>query len=137
MAIDNKAIDNIGPRTAFLLPNTGGIGREHEPHLHVCVTAPDKDGNVLCVPIGSHQEGMDTTCILDKGDHDYITRKSIVYYGHAKIKKSKLIIDNINSKNYEHWEDVKQDVFSRVTKGVLSSTHMKPALRSYARLQWS
>ena len=137
MGINNNAIDKIGPRTAFLLPNTGGVGREHEHHLHVCVTEPDKDGNVLCVPIGSHHDGMDTTCILNKGDHDYVVKKSIVYYGHAKIQSSTSIIQNIISKKYEHWEDIKTDVFARITRGLLSSSFTKPKIKNYARLAWN
>lgn len=137
MAVDNNPVEKIGSRTAFLLPNTGGAGRTHEPHLHICVTAPDKDGKVLCVPVGSYEDGMDNTCLLNKGDHDYVNKPSMIYYGHAKIMQASTIVQKINGKKYEHWEDVKQEVFARITKGVLSSGHIKPVHRNYARLQWN
>lgn len=137
MPKSDDPVAKIGQRTAFLLPNTGGIGREHEPHLHIVVTAPDKDGNVLCVPVGSYEDGMDPTCLLKQGDHDYLTKDSMIYYGHAKVMKAETIIEMINDKKYEHWEDIKQDVFSKITKGVLTSPHIKPARRNYARMQWS
>lgn len=137
MPLDNNPVEKIGPRTAFLLPDTGGSGRAYEPHLHICVTAPDKEGNVPCVPVGSYEDGMDKTCLLNKGDHDYLGKPSMIYYGHAKVMRAATIVEKINSKQYEHWEDVKQEVFSRITKGVLSSSHIKPAHRNYARLQWS
>jgi len=60
-------------------------------HLHVIITEPDEDNNVLTVPVctyieinGVPRQGQDSSCILKAGCHPFIKVKSYVRYHNAK-----------------------------------------------------
>ncbi len=51
-------------------------------HLRIVISDPDPDDNVLVVSVNTFDENKrnDTSCILNKGDHEFIKHKSYINY---------------------------------------------------------
>jgi hypothetical protein len=58
--------------TAFQLAGTGN-------HLRV-ISEPNEKGEVVCVSITDSSHYPDSTCHLEPGDHEFITKRSAVLY---------------------------------------------------------
>ena len=60
-------------------------------HLHVIITNPDSEKDVLVVPVSRYHEkdgnpfpGQDESCILTAGCHPFVKVKSYISYRHSK-----------------------------------------------------
>ena len=55
-------------------------------HLWVVSSLPDdKTGAVVLVNFTEHRDNKDKSCVVDVGDHPYITKKSVVEYRRAWV----------------------------------------------------
>jgi hypothetical protein len=101
-------------------------------HLHfVCshpVLYPNKAKEcVLLVNISSVKNNIpiDGTCLLNIGDHPFITKPSFVYYKKAEIFSVTGINQQIAEGNYMVQEDCDDEVFSRILNGFAVSDDVK------------
>jgi len=111
---------------AILIPSNSAS------HLHfVCnepVFYPNKGKEcVLLVNISSIKLGMqhDTSCVLDVGDHPFITKPSFIYYRMAEIYSVAGIQLQIAEGNYSIREDCTDTVFEKILNGFNLSDEVK------------
>ena len=100
------------------------IPAHSSPHLHfVCndpVYYPQKDKEcVLLVNISSIKSGvpLDSTCILNIGDHPFVSKPSFIYYKKAEIFSVVGIEQQIAEGSYTLREDCSDEVFTRILAG--------------------
>ncbi len=61
-------------------------GFDANRHLWIILSDPDEfPDEILTVFMTSLRPGMDQTCILEVGDHPFITRKTTIAYGAAAV----------------------------------------------------
>lgn len=94
-------------------------------HLFVIITAPTKScDNILLVNFTSIYEGAhyDPACVVEPGEHSFITKKSYVLYNKAMIRSAKEIERKITEKKiFVHRESVSKDLFIKIVAGILTS----------------
>lgn len=93
-------------------------------HLHVVCNDPVMDASkgaesVLIVnvtSIGLLTE-YDKSCVLNVGDHPFITHPSYMYYKGAIVYTAKAINDAVANGDFTEKEDMLDSTFKRVLKG--------------------
>ena len=68
-------------------------------HLHIVLTKPNADDEVITVPICTRYRWSEVLVCLEVGDHPFIRHPSVVAYRYARIQKCALIHRAIESGN--------------------------------------
>jgi hypothetical protein len=111
------------PRKSFCLhiPNTGPDRDPGRGHLYIILSDACKEGNHLLVPVCSAFVKCDKTCLLGKGDHDFIKHDSYVAYNLMRIYGSSHLTTQVNSKTISYEGMMDEKIFARVHEGVRTS----------------
>lgn len=97
-----------------------------QSHLRVLISSPDADcENIVIVNITSWDESKDQSCILNKGDHPWIVKKSIVYYQKAFLGKLAELKAAKNSGLLKIKDNMEHGVLLRIWEGA-NNTQMLP-----------
>ncbi|RZT31794.1 hypothetical protein [Cupriavidus agavae] len=85
-------------RATLLIPS-GPPADPERFHLFVLLTDPDPEGRVLLASFSSIKPGMfhDPTCIVEPGEHPFVTRLTWVNYSHCRIEEATKLLDGINA----------------------------------------
>ena len=103
--------------TAIVKPH--GIEREH---LWVVVTGVATDGKAVMFNFTGWTLGNDHTCILKVGDHEFITKKTVIEYQRGILltaEKWQSIVDN--SDYVKPYKPVTTEVLKKIQNGALHS----------------
>ncbi len=102
-------------------------------HLHFICSDPvfyPRTGkeSVLVVNISSIKPDIehDTSCVLDVGDHPFITHPSYVYYLKADIFSTENIARNVADGYFDTHEDCGDKTFTRILAGFEISDDVRP-----------
>lgn len=116
------------PRGALLIPCEGAPG-----HLFVILTSRCGDGGHLLVSISSVKDGIafDETCVFDGGEHEFINKKSFVYYRFAEMKPAVHIRRMVGKNFYKVKNDFDDPHFQRICDGIPVSEFVKPWVVRY------
>lgn len=120
-------------RATALIPS----GPQHDPdrlHLFILLTDPvTAEKLVLIVSVSSIKDGVwhDTTCILEVGDHPFITRRSWVNYWTSRIEPAEKLTNGVHRGVLIPQDMVESHIFQRICKGMFESDHCKPKFRDF------
>ena len=91
-------------------------------------------GQCLTVMVTSIKEGRayDAACVLDVGDHPYITKRSYLLYRMADAQLADHISKMVELSYYEVNEDMGAEVFERIARGLFDSEEVKMRVIRYA-----
>lgn len=120
-------------RATVLIPS-GTIGDPERMHLFILLTDPVTEQKlVLFVSLSSVKAGVwhDQTCILEAGDHPFVTKKSWVDYRTTRIEEANKILHGVHKGLLVPKGTMAQEVFLRVCEGVIYSDHIKPKFREF------
>ena len=93
---------------------------QFEEHLHVIVaeSSPGDSGDIMLVYLSSvNASYRDETTIIEKGDHDFVTKRSWVRYQNVIVCSRNIDENSI----LRHFGKVKPELFERITSGILKS----------------
>jgi len=114
---------NIYPGQTFIA-KTGSDTRKSMVHLYVVLTEPmdtiTQKNCILWVSLSS-VEGKryyDDTCLLDVGDHPFISKKTWVSYQHAAITTADKIKKNLDRGLLLENDPLKEQLLNRILKGL-------------------
>ncbi len=100
-------------------------------HLHVVCFDPDDQGETLIVPVASHYNGCDSTCILVVGNHEFIKHKSYISYKHAQKQNAATLQMGINTGMLIPRKDILQYFLLKIRRGVEISGDTIPEIKDY------
>jgi hypothetical protein len=103
-------------------------------HLFVVMNDPCPNSLCLCVMISSVKKNRnyDSACLLQKGDHDFITGQSYVVYRLAEQESSHHIANMVAKKYYVLKADMSEAVFAKIVAGLHASDETRPRIITYA-----
>jgi hypothetical protein len=99
-------------------------------HLYIIIS-PVIDEKVLFVNVTTRKEFKDDTCILKKGDHDFIRHESVINYADATESDVSLIREAIANKIFKPHTPVRNDVLDKIQKGAYVSPAFPPKYLKY------
>lgn len=107
------------------MSNTGGINNPAGAHLMVCV-GMTLDGGALIVPIVSRHEYSDTACLINVGDHPFITRESCASYDFFRKISLVAINKDIEKGVVKTRAAVSAELLVRLQIGIVTSDELAP-----------
>ena len=97
----------------------------YDSHLWIVLSKPELDAeHVLIVNFTGWRLDKDQACILDKGDHPYITKKTCVNYADSKIVTAEHIGELVRSHALEEHARVTMELLERIREGAMLSKFM-------------
>lgn len=104
------------------------------PHLFVVLNDPCKDENCLIVMISSIKENRkhDDTCVLNKGDHEFIVKPSYVVYRLAETALASHISNMVAKRFYTIKQDCSETLYDKIVDGLTASDETRPRIIKYA-----
>ena len=109
------------------LAKTGSLSDSSRKHLYVVLTEPvdtaTRKDCIVWVSWSSVKENRfhDRTCLLDVGDHPFITKRTWVNYEHAAIVTVEEIRKNSNRGILVENDPLKEQVINRMVEGLCAS----------------
>lgn len=122
-----------------LLIISGRVENPEQKHLFIILTNPFNDDAggkpVLMVPISSVKPGIpfDSACILNPGDHKFVTQQSFVLYALTRLEDANKLIRAVKDGKMIVHNQVKLDVFSRICDGLNKTTNIPPKFLTFYR----
>jgi len=121
-------------RGTLLIPS----GPSHDPdrkHLHIICTDPDECDEQLLVSVCSVRDDLyDRTCVLLPHEHEFLRKKSFVYYAKATILDQGSLSEGLERRKFDPHEDLNSQTFLRVTRGILISKRSTPRVKQFYQL---
>jgi hypothetical protein len=72
----------ISAGDTFIIPDPG---RTLDKHLWILISDPDKDPDrVVLVSMTTYRRHQEDVCIIERGEHPFVDRKSCIHYRDAK-----------------------------------------------------
>ena len=101
--------------------------------MYFVLSEPDIEDRVLVVNITdiNNPAGIDTSCVLDVGDHPKITKKSVVYYKEAKDMIASAILKQLQTKDLEQIEDLSKQTLRKMQDGAKKSIFLQTKLKKH------
>jgi CTP:molybdopterin cytidylyltransferase MocA len=113
------------------MPNAGDTflaqpNSSSKPHLYVVISNPENNaGNVIHVNLTSKKEWSDCSCVLQPGDHPFVTRETVVNYASATMCEAVYIDQAMGPTFYPRAlfpnTPVSNEVLERIQLGALQS----------------
>lgn len=124
---------HANPGDTLLLPKS----REQTPHLWVILTRPDeKTQEVVIVNLTTKRNHSDTTLILNKGDHPFISRTTVVNFVDARFAKVDSLKNAVNSNRFRYSVFFDPKILKEIQQGLLVSPFTPGKVKDYCRLQF-
>ena len=106
-------------------------------HLWVVLTDPGDDSSkVVLVNLTSLRPNVDTTVILDRGDHPFVKHKTVINYGDAKFSSIRSINDGCENGIIKIRDPVSTKLLQRIKQGLLESKETPENVKKYCRKNW-
>ena len=103
-----------------------------EDHLHFVVTDPI---NELVLIVGVTSNSLEEEFALEKGDHEFITRKSYIYYRKAKTVSVDSIRRRLKKKPRGRTKtaqgNAKRETIKKVCEGILKSKFTSKRIKNF------
>jgi hypothetical protein len=111
------------PKETFLLNATTS---PYTPHLNIVLTEPWKHKGsecVLLVNVTSIRDGIwhDPACVLQKGEHPFITHNSYILYAKAHLANVNYLLKIISLERNNSQADVSELLYKRICTGLINS----------------
>lgn len=107
-------------------------------HLWVVVSDPHKNPDeVLLVNLTSVKQGVfcDDACMVDVGDHPFVTTKSFLYYREAKVESNTALERRISANPSILREPVSAEFLKRIRDGARKSRFLQNRYKQLLRNQ--
>lgn len=115
-------------RDTFFLKGTGGVNNPDGAHLMVCIAAHSPTDRAIIIPVVSRHAFSDASCILNVGDHPFITHESCAAYDHGQCVSLKEISAQIDSGKIKLQDKISPELLVRFQVGLVKSDETEPRL---------
>ena len=120
---------NLGD--SWMLPKPG----QETEHLWVLVTRPDPASReAIMVNVTTQRPHSDNTTVLNRGDHPFIQRPSVVLYADARTVDTRLLDQTVASGSFRAHTAFSGPVLQRIQAGLQTSPFTPKKIKdSYAK----
>lgn len=104
---------------AFLLCDEENLSGK--PHLHIVITEPSQQGELVLVSVTTRRAKSDTMVCLNVGDHPFISQPSVITYAYSKILKVSKLAAMIANGDATPRERASELLVARAQQGMLET----------------
>jgi hypothetical protein len=102
-----------------------------DEHLHVILTPPSLADEVVTVSISTRRRWSETLVCLQKGEHPWITRESVVAYHFAAIRTCAAIEAAVTAGKARPKEQASPELIRKILAGLIDSDFTPPVVLAY------
>ena len=96
-------------------------GPNEKKHLHIVLTYPNDDDEIIVVSLSSLREHSDTTVVLRPGDHPFVMRDTVVEYRMAVPTPARILSQRLDSGLYALYDPMPAPILRQIQEGVMAS----------------
>jgi hypothetical protein len=104
---------------------------ETKEHLHVVLTDPTSEGEVITVSICTRHRWSEKLVELEVDDHPFITRPSFASYRHARIRKCEAILKAQEAGAARPKDRVSEQLLGRLRSALPESEFVANEVRAF------
>ena len=98
-------------------------------HLYIIISIVDT--KALFVNVTTKKASSDTSCILRVGDHDFITRDSVINYHDTTIAEIDKLKEAIDEEYFKPQKPITNDLLNRILKSARNSKVFRQGYLKY------
>jgi len=84
------------------------------------------------IPISGYSNNLcDGTCILEIGEHEFLTKRSYAFYRQARIELATTLDNGLASANFVFKGDMSAEAFERIVHGICMSPQTARKIKKY------
>jgi hypothetical protein len=107
-----------------------------DDHLWVVLSDPDRDADrVLVVSVTTWRDGKDPACMVERGEHPFVTHRSCLAYVEARVLSRDNFFTFKDGGLLKSHQRVSPELLARMREGAARSGNLKPALLEILRQQ--
>lgn len=91
------------------------------PHLHIQITDPDEHGRCVLVSVTTRRAKSDAMVCLEPGEHEFITRPSVITYAYSKVLLVAKLAEMVASGKATAKQPAAERLTARAQKGMLET----------------
>jgi hypothetical protein len=110
-----------------------GEDEEEKLHLHIVLTPPTADGEIVVVSLTTRRRYSETLVILREGDHPFIQHESVIAFTYSEITSVTRIQQAIASGKARKREPLSMELLRRIQTGLLDSDFTPNGVRQFVR----
>ena len=107
---------------------------ELNPHLHF-VASDANEPEVLVLTFTTRRRFVDTSCVVEVGEHPFVTHQTCVSYYHAQFWATQDIADGVNSGILVPYPPLSPELMIRVLDGAAISRDLDIKYKVFLRSQ--
>lgn len=111
----------------FIIEDNDGTGE----HLHVVLTPPSLADEVITVSISTRRRWSEPLVCLQKGEHPWISRESVVAYRYAAIRTCAAIEAAVAAGIARPKEPASAELIRKILAGLIDSDFTPPVVLAY------
>jgi hypothetical protein len=101
-------------------------------HLRVVISkSHGDDGRVLVVNLTDAQNWQDTACVVQPGEHPFVTKPSAIAYRKAMAVSPETILEHIKRGTFARSDDMPAQVLQRTIDGAKASDDLPQKFLKY------
>ncbi len=94
------------------------------PHLWIVCSNPNANGDVVIVNLTKlHAGTIDDTCVLQRGDHPFVSTDTAVRYQSADVKPVRELEAKIQKGDCKHHQPASDQLMTRIREGAVASDY--------------
>lgn len=98
---------------------------------HLWIALHQFGTRVILVNVTTYRRGKDTSCVLNEGDHFFITRKSIINYDDMIDSEIADIEVALSANVINNLDPIEDDLLERIKEGATKSPRIKNKYKKY------
>jgi hypothetical protein len=107
---------------------------DFDRHLFIVVSNPRPPENIVLVfNLTDLNHYRECPCVVDVGDHSFITKPSAVRYFDPRYWRVDTITQQLNAGVFEQFENASDDLLTRITCGALQSDDLDDKAKAFLR----
>jgi len=97
------------------------VGSASTPHLWCICTEPNADDEVVVVSVTTVRPNVETTCVLQPGDHPFVRHESAAAYRFAELVSVRELLRLRGQQRHRRHADADSSLVQRIRAGALQS----------------
>ncbi len=106
-----------------------------DPHLWVIISDPAKNSSVVTVNVTSQHIEKDQSCVIQSGEHSFVTKESVILYPEARVVLKSQILSGIQSGLLKNHNRVSQPLLARIRTGAAKTKDLPLAAKRMLQAQ--
>lgn len=108
----------------------GGADIHGDDHLWIVINSPpEHGGRALIVNVSTFRPGAETTCLIEKGEHPFVTHQSYVRYRSARETNMANLVRAVDLGKLRRHAVVSAALLTRIRSGAAASRLLPSDLR--------